>query len=68
MKKPEASTAQHGSMESGLMALMRRTGVPLTREHYLNLKHLGEPPQQLGPEEQEELDRLFPKPSPKAAT
>ena len=52
-------SAPRSGKVDGLLALMKRTGVPLTRQHYLNLLHMGRPPSQLTPEQEEELPHQF---------
>ena len=54
MKRQEESNTHHGSWE-GLVNLMKVAGVPVTREHFLNLAYMGHPPEQLTPEQEEEL-------------
>jgi len=54
MNSPAGSETQHG-----LLALMKRTGVPLTREHYLNLLFMGHPPKELSAEEEADLPPQF---------
>ena len=52
--------SQQGSRRrDGLLGLMKRTGVPLTREHYLALAYMGEVPKELTPEEEAELPEEF---------
>jgi hypothetical protein len=37
------------------MRLMQRLGIPVTRESYLYLSYLGQPPEELSAEEEAEL-------------
>jgi hypothetical protein len=39
--------------DDGLLKLMRHAGIPITREDYLNLAYMGEPPAALTPEQEE---------------
>jgi hypothetical protein len=39
--------------------MMVAAGIPLTRENYLNLNYMGNPPSQLSPEEEAELPEMF---------
>jgi len=41
--------------DDGLLKLMRHFNIPITREDYLNLAYMGEPPAALTPEQEEEL-------------
>jgi hypothetical protein len=38
---------------------MKQTGIPMTRENYLELAYLGEPPAELSGEEETELPEQF---------
>jgi hypothetical protein len=49
MMAPSADT------DDGLLKLMRGFNIPITREDYLNLAYMGEPPAALTPEQEEEL-------------
>lgn len=42
-----------------VLARMQRLGIPLTRESYLNVVYMGDPPKQLGAEEEGELPPPF---------
>jgi hypothetical protein len=42
---------------------MKALGLPMTRENYLYLAYLGNPPDELGPEEEAELPEQFQLPS-----
>lgn len=67
MTTQEASGTQAGirKRQDGLLDLMKRTGVPLTRKHYLNLAYVGEPLKELSAEQEAELPEQFrKKPSP----
>jgi hypothetical protein len=50
-------TSRQGTPESedGLLALMRHYGIPITRESYLELAYMGEPPEELSAEEEMNL-------------
>lgn len=50
--------AQSGSIDH-VLEYMRENGIPLTRENYLNEAYMGEPPEELGPEEEAELPEEF---------
>ena len=43
------------SESDGLLKLMRRFNIPITRESYLNLAYMGEPPTELSAEEEQNL-------------
>lgn len=53
MTSPEASATRVGSSDA-LMRLMKRMGVPVTRENYLDLAYMGRVPE-LGAEEEANL-------------
>ena len=57
-KKQAASAPQRGLQEA-LVSLMRRTGVPLTREAFLDLEFHGKPPEHLTVEQEMELPAQF---------
>ena len=44
-----------GYENDGLLKLMRRFNIPITRESYLNLAFMGEPPAELSAEEEQNL-------------
>ena len=46
-------------LAEGLLGLMRRAGLKENRETYLHLAHLGNPPEELEPEEEEDLPKHF---------
>jgi hypothetical protein len=46
-----------GESDDPIMALMRSLNLPITREDYLNLAHLGRPPRQLSAEEEADLPK-----------
>ncbi|MGB8630157.1 MAG: hypothetical protein WCD69_12315 [Xanthobacteraceae bacterium] len=48
-----ASDHRHGS--DPVLARMRRFNIPLTRQNYLDLAHMGKVPDPLGAEEEAEL-------------
>lgn len=50
--------AQSGSINH-VLEYMKEQGIPLTRENYLNEAYMGEPPVELGPEEEVELPEEF---------
>ena len=54
MPSQEELETQAGPWE-GLLGLMRKTRIPVTRENYLKLLHLGKAPKHLTPEQEEEL-------------
>lgn len=57
-RKPEASGRQRGLGEA-LASLMKRTGVPLTREAFLDMEYHGNPPKHLTVEQELELPERF---------
>jgi hypothetical protein len=59
MKQPVESTRQPGSSEDGVLAVMRKFGLPMTREQYIDLAYLGQPPEVFGAELEEELPPQF---------
>ena len=50
MPSPEDSKIQ-----TGFLDMMKRHNIPLTRENYLDLVYLGQAPQHLSAEEEDEL-------------
>jgi len=58
MKSQAASETRHG-MSKGMLDLMKRAGIPLTRENYLELEHMGNPPKHLTPEQESDLPSQF---------
>jgi hypothetical protein len=42
-------------MINNTLEYMKKQGVPLTRENYLDYAYLGNPPQELGPEEEAQI-------------
>jgi hypothetical protein len=59
VKQPVASTPQPGSSEDGVLAVMRKFGIPLTRDNYIELAYWGQPPEEFGAELEEELPPQF---------
>lgn len=59
MKQPVASTPQPGSSEDGVLALMKKFDLPMTREQYIELAFLGEEPEIFGAELEEALPEQF---------
>jgi hypothetical protein len=51
----EASTRQTGSGDGIIDMLRHHNNIPVTREHYLNLAYMGEPPAELSAEEEMNL-------------
>jgi hypothetical protein len=47
-----------------VLEYMKKNNLPLTREKYLEMAYLGNPPEELGPEEEAELPREFQKHPP----
>ena len=45
------------SMNDVVVQLLQKAGVPVTRENYLNMAYLGNPPKKLTAEEEAELPR-----------
>jgi|AACY02.14.fsa_nt_gi hypothetical protein len=59
MRKPVASTPQPGnSYGDGVLGIMKRFGLPMTREQYIELAYLGEEPVE-GAEFEESLPEQF---------
>ncbi len=58
MNEQVASTPQLGSND-GVLALMKRLNLPMTRDQYLELAFLGEIPDELGAEEEADLPEQF---------
>src|SRR5215471_10816462 len=48
-----------GEMMDCVLDWMKRMGVPLTRENYLDVAYLGNPPEELSAEEESELPEEF---------
>ena len=48
---PEGSTPQLGKSDP-IIELLDEYGIPVNRENYLNLAYLGDPPEELGAEEE----------------
>ena len=59
MKQPVASTPQPGNSEDGVLALMKKFDLPMTREQYIELAYLGEEPDIFGAELEEALPPQF---------
>jgi hypothetical protein len=57
-KQPVASTRQTGTSDP-VLAMMQHHKMPMTRETYLNLAHMGRPPADLGPEAEAALPPQF---------
>jgi hypothetical protein len=53
MPRPESGT------DDGVLALMRRYGIPETREEYLQLAYMGDPPAELNAEQEANLPLQF---------
>ena len=60
-----ASEPQRGTTDA-VLSLLRRYHLPLTRENYLNLAYMGEPPAHLSQEEEEGLPPEIRLPPPAA--
>jgi hypothetical protein len=58
MNEPVVSTPQAGS-DDGVLALMKRFNLPMTREQYIELAYMGEVPEQIGAEEEAGLPEQF---------
>ncbi len=57
---------QNGSSDDDpLIQIMKDHGIPITREHYLNLAYMGQVPDELGAEQEADLPEELQKP-PKA--
>lgn len=59
MKQPVASTPQPGKSEDGVLALMKKFNLPMTREQYIELAFLGDQPEIFGAELEEALPQQF---------
>jgi hypothetical protein len=59
MKQPVASTPQPGNSEDGVLALMKKFDLPMTREQYIELAYFGEEPDIFGAELEEALPEQF---------
>lgn len=46
-------------IRTGILKMMERHGIPLTRENYVNLLFGGSPPKDLSPEEESDLPEEF---------
>jgi hypothetical protein len=57
--KDPGTCAPRRSMGEALASLMERTGVPLTRESYLDLEYNGNPPKHLSVEQEMDLPAQF---------
>lgn len=49
---PEGSTHQSGTNSDPVLAYLKKNKVPLTRENYLGLAYLGDPPKELDAEQE----------------
>lgn len=58
MDEQAALTPQAGS-DDGVLALMKRFNMPMTREQYLELAYMGEVPEEIGAEEEAGLPEQF---------
>jgi hypothetical protein len=57
-----ASDLQSGAgEEDGVLGLMRRYRIPITRQNYLNLAYMGEVPAELSAEEEANLPSMLQK-------
>jgi hypothetical protein len=59
VKQPVESTRQLGKSDDGVLAVMRKFGLPMTREQYIDLAYWGQPPEVFGAELEEELPAQF---------
>src|SRR5262249_8125569 len=48
-----------GALVDGILAFMKQHDIPLTRENYLDVAYLGNPPEELSAEEEAELPEEF---------
>lgn len=58
MNEQTELTPQPGN-EDGVLALMQRLNLPMTREQYLELAFMGDMPEELGAEEEAGLPEQF---------
>ena len=56
-EKLEESSPQVGS--DSFMRIMKRDGIPLTRENYIDFVYAGNPPEELSAEEEAQLPEMF---------
>lgn len=59
MTQPVASTPQPGNNEDGVIALMKKFNLPMTREQYIELAYMGDEPEIFGAELEEALPEQF---------
>jgi hypothetical protein len=57
-KEPAASDHEIGYGD-GILSMMRHHNIPITREHYLNIAYMGEPPEELSAEEEANLPPML---------
>ena len=57
----EASTSLNGKTEDedGIILMMRKFNIPLTRENYLDLAYMGDIPEELSAEELADIPEMF---------
>lgn len=59
MTQPVASPPQPGNSEDGVIALMKKFNLPMTREQYIELAYMGDEPEIFGAELEEALPEQF---------
>ena len=59
MTEQAALDPQAGSSSDGVIALMRKFNLPMTREQYIELAYFGQAPEEFGAELEEELPEQF---------
>jgi hypothetical protein len=59
MRQPVASDPQAGNSSDGILAVMRKFNLPMTREQYIELAYFGEEPEGFGAELEEALPEQF---------
>ncbi len=59
MSEQAVSGPQPGNNSDGILAVMRKFNLPMTREQYIELAYFGEAPEIFGSELEEELPEQF---------
>lgn len=59
MKEQAALDPQAGNSSDGVLAVMRKFNLPMTREQYIELAYFGEEPEGFGAELEEALPEQF---------
>ena len=56
---PVASTPQIGNEGDGIIQLMKKAGLPMDRETYLELAFFGDAPEELSAEQEADIPEIF---------